>query len=213
VWQFEFVYCPKVPENSSVAHQPSCIGVGFSLYWLTGGLFLCLAPFLWGKFRDLSAGSLLSACCDGLLIVFQFCSIIWLWILLTCSGDKLCRLLPALFQAAAYHPPLSALLPFQPLFIESLHGDQLLASPLFSSVLTAPCPLFCAFLFSSLFIIQGFFFVGWWVSLSRGLCWFIPVVAMGILRDAWCSPVFCWMSPKQVWSWCLVAWEPYSFLI
>jgi hypothetical protein len=40
------------------------------------------------------------------------------------------------------------------------------------------------FLFSFLFIIQlGFVlfcFAGWWVSLYKGLCWFIPGVAMGI---------------------------------
>jgi hypothetical protein len=76
VWQFEFVYCPQVLENSSVVLQPSCFGVGFSLCWFTGGLFFCLVPFLWGKARDPSARPLLSACCDGLLIVFQFCSVI-----------------------------------------------------------------------------------------------------------------------------------------
>jgi hypothetical protein len=27
------------------------------------------------------------------------------------------------------------------------------------------------------------------VSLSRGLCWLIPGVAVGILHDPWCSPV------------------------
>jgi hypothetical protein len=74
VWQFEFIYCPQVLENSSVSHQLSCFGVGFLLCWFTGDLFLCLAPFLWGKVRDPSTSSLLSACCDGLLIVFQFCS-------------------------------------------------------------------------------------------------------------------------------------------
>jgi hypothetical protein len=37
------------------------------------------------------------ACCDDLLIVFQFCSVIWLWMLLTSSGDELCVPLPALF--------------------------------------------------------------------------------------------------------------------
>jgi uncharacterized protein YjeT (DUF2065 family) len=76
VWQFEFVYCPQVLENSSSAHQLFCFGVEFSLCWFIEGLFLCLAPFLWGKVRDLSASSLLSVCYDGLLIVFQYCSII-----------------------------------------------------------------------------------------------------------------------------------------
>jgi hypothetical protein len=39
----------------------------------TGGLFLCPAPFLCGKVSDLSAIPLLSVCCDGSLLVFQFC--------------------------------------------------------------------------------------------------------------------------------------------
>jgi hypothetical protein len=83
------------------------------LCFFTGGLFLCLTPFLCGKVSDLSAGPLLSACCDGLVSVFQFCRAIWLWVLLTSSGDELFGLLPALFQAVAYYHPLSARLPFQ----------------------------------------------------------------------------------------------------
>jgi hypothetical protein len=61
---------------SSEAHQLSCFGVGFSLSLITGDFFLCLATFLWGKVSDLSADPLLSACCDGLLIIFHFCSVI-----------------------------------------------------------------------------------------------------------------------------------------
>jgi hypothetical protein len=76
MWQFEFLCCPQFPEVSSVAHQPSCFGVGFLLCWFTGGLFLYLAPFLRGKVSDPSAGPLLSVCCEGLLFVFQFCSAI-----------------------------------------------------------------------------------------------------------------------------------------
>jgi hypothetical protein len=53
--------------------------------------------------------------------------------------------------------PLSVLLPFQSLFTESSRGDQLLASPLFSDVFTAPGPLCCVFFSSSLFFIQFFF--------------------------------------------------------
>jgi hypothetical protein len=79
VRQFEFVHCPQVLENSSVAHQPSCFGVRFSLCWFIGGLFLRFTSFLLDKVRDSSAGSLLSACYDGLLIGFQFCSIVSLW--------------------------------------------------------------------------------------------------------------------------------------
>jgi hypothetical protein len=53
---------------------------------------------------------------------------------------------------------LSTCLPFQALFTESSCGDLLLVLPPFSSVLSAPCPFCCMFLFSSLFIIQFFFF-------------------------------------------------------
>jgi hypothetical protein len=94
-----------------------------------------------------------------------------------------------LFQAAAYHPPALALLPFQSLFTESSRGDQILALPPFSSVLTAPCPLCCMFLFSSLFIIQ-FFFAEVGVILAKGLCWNIPGVAVGIPCDAYL--ITCW---------------------
>jgi hypothetical protein len=105
VWQFEFVYCPQVLENSSVAHQLSCFGVGFSLRWFIRGLFFLPHPLSLGKVRDLSAGSLLSVCYDGLLIVFQFYSIVLLWMLLSGSVDELCGSLSALVQAAIYHLP------------------------------------------------------------------------------------------------------------
>jgi hypothetical protein len=76
--------------------------------------------------------------------------------LLTGSGNELCGQLPALFQAAAYHPPAVTLLPFQLLLTESLHGDQLLASPPFSSVISATLFLCCVLVLSSLFIVQDF---------------------------------------------------------
>jgi hypothetical protein len=113
------------------------------LCWFTRGLFLCLIPFLWGKGSDLSVGPLQSACCDGLLIIFQFCNVVLLWMLLTGLGDELCGLLPALFQVAAYHLPLLALLPFQPLFTESSCRDQLLAPPTSPMCLQHPTPLPC----------------------------------------------------------------------
>jgi hypothetical protein len=84
------VACPQVLQISSVVHQPSCF---------------YLAPFFCSKVRGLLAGSLLSACYAGLLIIFQICNVIWLWMLLTVSGYELCGPLSVLFQAAAYHPP------------------------------------------------------------------------------------------------------------
>jgi hypothetical protein len=60
-------------------------------------------------------------------------------------------------------------------------------------------------------MIQVFFFFRVRVSLSRGLCWFIPGVAVGTLLVAYL--LTCWsVSPKQVWSQCLEAWEPSWFL-
>jgi hypothetical protein len=56
--------------------------------------------------------------------------------------------------------PLLALLPFQPLFTESSHGDRLITPPPFSGVLSATLPLCCVLVFSSLFIVQFFFFAG-----------------------------------------------------
>jgi hypothetical protein len=69
------------------------------VYW---GLVSLPHPLSWVKVRDPSVDPLLSACCGGLLIVFQFSSVIWLWMLLTCSGDELCGTLPAPFQAVVY---------------------------------------------------------------------------------------------------------------
>jgi hypothetical protein len=87
---------------------------------------------------------------------------------------------------------------YRPFFLSSLcllnvpvEISSLLLPP-FSGALTAPCPLCCMFLFSSLFIIQGFlfhFFAGPGVNLSRGL-WFIPGVAVGIPHDAYL--LTCW---------------------
>jgi hypothetical protein len=84
------VACPQVPEISSVVHQQSCF---------------CLVLFFWGKVSDPLAGSLLSACYAALLIICQFCNVIWLCMLLSGSGDELCGLLSDLFQAVAHHPP------------------------------------------------------------------------------------------------------------
>jgi hypothetical protein len=64
-------------------------------------------------------------------------------------------------------------------------------------------------LFLSLFIIQIFLWVG--VSVSRGICWFILGIDVGTMHAAYL--LTCWSaSPKRVWSQCLVAWEPSSFL-
>jgi hypothetical protein len=129
---------------SSVVHQLFCFGVGFLVCWFTWGLFLCLPPFLWGKANDLSTSPLLSVGCDGLLIVFQFCSVVSLWILFTGSRYELCGLLPALLQALAYHPPAVSPSAF-PAFVYWKFGWR--SAPCspptpFSGVLSATLPLF-----------------------------------------------------------------------
>jgi hypothetical protein len=122
------------------------------------------------------------------------------------SGDKLCGLLSAIFQATAHHPPtvsLSAFLGF--VYWKIMWRSAPCSSPL------PPTPS-AAGPFQFLVYYGVFCFVcGVGVSLSRGLCWFIPGVTVGISHDAY---LFTWWSasPKQVWSQCLVAWELSCFL-
>jgi hypothetical protein len=162
-----------VLETSSVAYQLSCFEVGFSLCWFTGCLFLCLTPFLWGRFSDLSAGALLSVCCDSLLIVFQFCRVVWLLIFITSSGEEFCRPLPALFQAATNHHPAISLLAFPPFVYWKFVQRSVPCFPLFSGVLSVSHLLFCVLVFSSLFVFFSFAWgslcPGGYASLSQGL--------------------------------------------
>jgi hypothetical protein len=65
VWQFKFAFCPQVQEISSVAYRLSCFGVGFSLCWFTGGLFLCLTPFSGAS----SVICQLARCCQRVVMV------------------------------------------------------------------------------------------------------------------------------------------------
>jgi hypothetical protein len=120
--------------------------------------------------------------------------------------------LPYFRQRLITHP-LSALLPFQSLFTERSHGDHLLASTPFSGALSAPHPLCCmSFSFPCLLYIYLFIYCKVEVSLPRGLCWFIPGVAVGIPCATYL--LTCWsVSPKQVWTpQRLVVWEPSCFL-
>jgi hypothetical protein len=173
-------------QNQLCSPQLSCFGVGFSLCLITGGLFLCLTPFLWGKVSGQSAGPLLSVCLDGLLIIFQFCNVVWVWMLLTGSGDEFCGPLLSLFQAAAYHLPAVCPSSFPAFVYWKFMQDQLLASSPFSSVLSAILSLCCVLVFGY------FFFVcvrGWGHSAQWSMLVY-PRGDWGILHDAWCSPVW-----------------------
>jgi hypothetical protein len=84
-----------------------------------------------------------------------------------------------------------------------------------SPELRAPCPV-CYLSFSILCLLFSFFLFlfllcGAEVSLTRGLCWFMLGVAVGIPCATYL--LTCWsVSPKQVRRWHLVAWEPSWFL-
>jgi hypothetical protein len=105
---------------------------------------------------------------------------------------------------------LSAHLPFQALFTESSHGVQLFAPPPFSGALNILCSL-CCVSFSVPCLLSSFsFFCGAEVSLSRGHCWLIPEVAVGVPQVTYL--LTCWSeSCKHVWSQCLEAREPSCF--
>jgi hypothetical protein len=85
--------------------------------------------------------------------------------------------------------------------------------PSFSGVLWATLSLCYVLVFSSLFIVQfWFFFLQVGVCLPRGLCWFIPGVSGENHMMLGAHLLVCRMSPKQVWSQCLAAWQPICFL-
>jgi hypothetical protein len=122
-----------------------------------------------------------------LLIVFQFCRAIWLWVLLTGSGDEFFGPLPALFQAVAYHLSTVTSPAFLVMFTKVHTEISFLLLPPFSDALSEfllplPCAIFQFFVYCSDFFLCGV------VSMPKGLCWFILGVAGGILCDAWCSP-------------------------
>jgi hypothetical protein len=136
------------------------------LYLITGGLFLCLTPFLWGKVSDPSA----APWCQLVVIVC------WLFFHFAMSFDfGCCSLVQEMsfvdhylsyFRQWLITLPLSALLPFQPLFTERSHGDQLLdPPPLLQCTCSKYAPLLCVF--SSLFIVQ-FFWGGFGGSFCPG---------------------------------------------
>jgi hypothetical protein len=115
VWQFKFACCPQVQEISSVVHQLPCFAVGFLLCLFTGGLFLCLTPFLSGKISDLSASPL------------SYQHVVMVCYLFSNFAEPFdfgyCQLAQEMSFVVCYLPyfrqwliicPLSALLPFQP---------------------------------------------------------------------------------------------------
>jgi hypothetical protein len=155
------------------------------VYW---GLVSLPCPFSLGQVSDSSAALLLSPCCDGLLFVFQFCRAVWLWVLLTGSGDKLCGPLPALLQAVAYHLPAVGLPAFPAICLLKVQVEiSSLPIPPSLVLFQCSCPFCCVLVFSLLFIVQFFFFFGW--GGAQGAMLVFPRVTGRIPHDAWCLPL------------------------
>jgi hypothetical protein len=134
-------------------------------YW---GLVSLPRPLSLGQ-GQWSISGLMDACCDGLLIIFQFCSVVWLWMLLTGSGDELCGPLPALFQAVAYHPPTISPSAFLAIvYWKFSWKSSPCPSPLLRCTFGNFVPLLCASFQFLVYCSVFFFFRG--VSLPRGLC-------------------------------------------
>jgi hypothetical protein len=185
------------------------------VYWdfHTGGLFPCPTPFLWDMVSVLSALPAVSVL--WWFTVFQFCGAFWLWVLLTGSGDMLCDLRPALLWGVAYRPPALGF-PAISAFAYWKFALRLApcSSPFLWCTFSIPTPSAVVLDYSSLFVIEVFFFWGGSVypgavlAYPRG-CW---------ENSAWCmvlTCLVCWMSQKQVWSqwWQLRQWwHPSSFL-
>jgi hypothetical protein len=119
VGQFWFGCYPLVQEIIFVVHYLPSFRGGFLLCFFTGistlGVYSLPGPFLWGRYTVLSAPSSFSVL-QQFALYFLFCGAVWLWVLLTASGDELCDLLPALLWGVTYHLP-ALCLPGFPVFV------------------------------------------------------------------------------------------------
>jgi hypothetical protein len=135
---------------------------------------------------------------------------------LTGSGDEVCELLTALFQAVVYHLPTINPSAF-PVFV--YWKFQWRSAPCLSPLLwhtqsTLPPLLHVSFqflVFYSVFVVVVVCRA--WVSLSRGLWWFIPGVAMGIPAMVWISQAGLELASCGTgalpFSQCIVVWRSF----
>jgi hypothetical protein len=131
--------------------------------------------------------------------------------LLTGSGDELCSLLPALFQAVAYHPPAVGLPAFPAicLLIVLAEISSLLLLP---SAEFLPFLLYASFQFIVYCSVVFFFCVCVGSQSAQGAMLVYPLGGWG--NTVWhlvLTCLVCWMSPKQVWSPRLVAVAAHLF--
>jgi hypothetical protein len=116
---------------------------------------------------------LLSVCYDSSLFVFQFCEAVWLWMLLTDSGDELCDLLPALLWGMGYHPPTLHLRPFQFFLLLIVPAEiSSLSSPFLQCTFSLPTSSAVVLDYSSVHCLLLFSLFGGGISLPRGYAGF-----------------------------------------
>jgi hypothetical protein len=108
---------------------------------------------------------------------------------------------------------LSARLPFQSLFTGSLCGDQLLALPHSLVHLEHPAPsAACSFSVPCLlFSFVLFFFQGRGQSVHGAMLVYLRGSCGNAICHIFAHLLVYWMSPKEVWSRHLEAWEPSCF--
>jgi hypothetical protein len=186
--------------------------LGFLCVGLLGACFFAVPPFSGAR----SESPQQAPCCQHvMLICWLFFNFVTLFDFGCCSLSQEMSFVPhylPYFRQWLITHWLSVCLPFQSMFTESLHGDLILALLPSSGVLRAPCPLCCVFLFSSLFIIQVFFVGRRGQSAQEAMLVYSGVVCGNTACCLFAHLLVCCMPPKQIWSQCVLAWEPSCFL-
>jgi hypothetical protein len=134
--------------------------------------------------------------------------------MLLTGWDDLCGPLPALFQAAAYHPPAVSPSAFSAfVYWKFLWRSAPCPSPLLLCIFSNSTHLLCV---TFQFLVFCSLFFPW--KGRRSVC---PGAMLVYPRGGWGNTTWplvftclvCWISPKQVWSQHLATQQPSSFLI
>jgi hypothetical protein len=181
-------------EISSVAHQPSCFALklAFAVLVYYGLVSLPCPLSLWQGQWSIS-GPLAFSELWWFAVWFSVLRAVWLWVLLSGSGDELCGPLSALLHTWAYHPPAVGL-PAFPAICLLIICVEITFLPLPPSLVCfqSSCPLCCVLVFSLLFIVQIWFFF-----LHGGSAWSVCPGAYAGFSQVWLvlTCFGCLMSP------------------